>query len=246
MKPKRIILVRHGQSEADVDHTIFSRKPDSDHELTNEGHRQAHEAGRNIASLLKEDKFGVFVSPYKRTIQTKNDILLELASKPAFVFQDPRLREQDYGAFPTKEDSKSNRETRFKYGRFFYRFPGGESCADVYDRLSSFFETLHRYFQRDDCPENIIIIFHSTAIKCFLFRWYHWNVRFFEIMPSYPPNGHIIVMEKPEGSSQYAVSEPFKLYYRFYPNVFADCCIACSEASACPWVRPPVIPASFA
>ena len=223
MKPKRIILVRHGESEAEVDHTLFSSKPDSNHLLTEAGHLQAHEAGRKIASLLKEDMFGVFVSPYMRTLQTKNDILLELPTKPAFVFQDPRLREQDYGAFPTEEDSKRDRWTRSRYGRFFYRFPGGESCADVYDRLSTFFETLHRCFQRDDCPENIIIISHATAIKCFLFRWYHWDVQLFEIMASYPPNCHIVVMEKPEGASRYAVGEPFETYYDF---VAFSCCNA--------------------
>lgn len=233
MRPKRIILVRHGKSEAEVDNDLFSSKPDSDHLLTDAGHRQAHEAGRKIASFLKEDTFGVFVSPYIRALQTKNDILSELASEPAFVFQDPRLREQDYGAFPAKEDSKRNRETRSRYGRFFYRFPGGESCADVYDRLSSFFETLHRCFQRDDCPENVIIVSHATAIKCFLFRWYHWDVRFFELMPSYPPNCHIVVMEKPEGGSRYAVSEPFGVYYRFFSNRSAIACSLCK--ASCPW-----------
>ena len=68
MKPKRIILVRHGESEAEVDHTLFSSKPDSNHLLTEAGHLQAHEAGRKVASLLKEDMFGVFVSPYMRTL----------------------------------------------------------------------------------------------------------------------------------------------------------------------------------
>jgi hypothetical protein len=29
-----------------------------------------------------------------------------------------------------------NYEQRLKYGRFFYRFPDGESAADVYDRMT--------------------------------------------------------------------------------------------------------------
>lgn len=29
------------------------------------------------------------------------------------------------------------KETRERFGRFFYRFPEGESAADVYDRVSS-------------------------------------------------------------------------------------------------------------
>ena len=31
------------------------------------------------------------------------------------------------------------KQTREKFGRFFYRFPEGESAADVYDRVSSEF-----------------------------------------------------------------------------------------------------------
>jgi len=31
-----------------------------------------------------------------------------------------------------------NYEQRLKYGRFFYRFPDGESAADVYDRMTMF------------------------------------------------------------------------------------------------------------
>lgn len=31
------------------------------------------------------------------------------------------------------------KETREKFGRFYYRFPEGESAADVFDRVSSMF-----------------------------------------------------------------------------------------------------------
>ncbi|KAJ4867395.1 Phosphoglycerate mutase-like protein AT74H [Raphanus sativus] len=36
------------------------------------------------------------------------------------------------------------KETRERFGRFFYRFPEGESASDVYDRVSSFLESLWR------------------------------------------------------------------------------------------------------
>ena len=214
MNPKRIILVRHGESESNVDSKLFGWKPDHAHDLTDKGHEDAHLAGRNIAGILNGETFGVFVSPYVRTLQTKDDILSELKpAVPAFVLQDPRLREQDYGAFPTEDESRLYREIRKKYGRFFYRFPGGESCADVYDRLSDFMGTLHRRFQREDCPENIIIVFHGTAMKCFLFRWYHWDVQKFEEMRSYPHACHIVLMTKQDGTSEYTVCEPFVQYF---------------------------------
>ena len=36
------------------------------------------------------------------------------------------------------------RSERVRFSRFFYRFPNGESGADVYDRVSTWLESLYR------------------------------------------------------------------------------------------------------
>lgn len=38
---------------------------------------------------------------------------------------------------------------RMLYGRFFYRFPNGESAADVYDRITGSFITVQLFFVND-------------------------------------------------------------------------------------------------
>lgn len=47
------------------------------------------------------------------------------------------------GNFQDRERMRVEKAVRLLYGRFFYRFPNGESAADVYDRItggcSSFF-----------------------------------------------------------------------------------------------------------
>lgn len=40
------------------------------------------------------------------------------------------------------------KETRERFGRFFYRFPEGESAADVYDRVSSEFSVFLLFILR--------------------------------------------------------------------------------------------------
>lgn len=40
---------------------------------------------------------------------------------------------------------KEYKEARSKFGRFYYRFPDGESGLDVYCRVSSFIGTLFRF-----------------------------------------------------------------------------------------------------
>lgn len=49
MKPKRILLVRHGESAANVDPLVYSNTPDHLIHLTEAGCAQAREAGAKIA-----------------------------------------------------------------------------------------------------------------------------------------------------------------------------------------------------
>ena len=48
--------------------------------------------------------------------------------------EEVQLREQDFGNFQDAALKAAEKSERLKYGRFFYRFPNGESGADVYDR----------------------------------------------------------------------------------------------------------------
>lgn len=206
MQPKRIILVRHGRSEANEDATMYSRVPDYKIALVEKGCGEAQTAGQKIAEVIRKEAFGVYVSPYLRTMQTKECILSKIGHKPVFDYQDPCLREQDTGNLPGVLEAASNREARGQYGAFFYRFPNGESGADVYDRMSSFMNSLYRLFEKPDCPENLLIVTHSVAMRCFLSRWYHWTVEYFDSLPAFP-NCHIVVMTRQE-DGKYQLSEP--------------------------------------
>lgn len=207
MTPKRIILVRHGRSAANDDPALYSRVPDYRIELTGAGKEQAREAGERIAGLIGKASYGVYVSPYRRTVQTKDCIVESIGRKPLFDYQDPCLREQDTGNLPSVLEAEANREARGRYGAFFYRFPNGESCADVYDRMSGFMNSLHRLFDKDDCPENLLIVSHSVAIRCFLARWYHWTVDYFDSRPALS-NCHVALMERGKDGA-FTLSEPF-------------------------------------
>lgn len=52
--------------------------------------------------------------------------------------EDVQLREQDFGNFQMAEEKLRLMAERKEFGRFFYRFPNGESGADVYDRITIF------------------------------------------------------------------------------------------------------------
>ncbi|KAE8712885.1 Phosphoglycerate mutase-like protein AT74H [Hibiscus syriacus] len=101
---------------------------------------------------------------------------------------------------------------RLRYGRFFYRFPNGESAADVYDRITGFRETLKAdidigRFQPpgERSPNmNLIIVSHGLALRVFLMRWYKWTVEQFERLNNMG-NGNTIVMQKVTGEVIYSL-----------------------------------------
>ena len=222
MNAKRIILLRHGESEANVDPSVYSQVPDWQIALTEFGIVQAKEAGTRIGEIIGNESFGVFASPYRRTLQTKDSMLAGVNRVPVFDYQDPCLREQEYGNMPPADANSANREFRKKFGYFFYRFPDGESCADVYDRMALFIDSLYRRFERPNCPENIVIVSHGTAIICFLARWYHWNVGIFDTLRRLP-NCHVSVMSSEKngfhGKNKYVLSEPFEREIHFPKEV---------------------------
>ena len=74
MKPKRIILVRHGESEGNADREMYETTPDYKLNLTSLRRNQAVEAGNTIKSIIGNESVYAYVSPYYRTRQTYAEI----------------------------------------------------------------------------------------------------------------------------------------------------------------------------
>lgn len=183
MKPKNIFLIRHGQSEGNVDKRVYQKKPDYAIDLTPEGHAQAVECGKRLLTLT-DRKLAVYYSPMFRTVQTLNGIASAFPTKffkADKLREEPRLREQEWsGRLPADGYDAAAEDERDQYGVFYYRFHGGESCADVYDRVSDFMDTLHRDFAKDSFNEDVVIVSHGMTIRVFLQRWFHRTVSDFE------------------------------------------------------------------
>src|SRR4051812_21721780 len=209
MRPKQIILIRHGESAANVDRTLHGHTPDHRIALTLHGHQQAFEAGVSLWDELyvPPPEFPscplnltvqFYTSSYLRTRQTYEGILKGMSTRGQAIarnYEDPRLREQEFGNYRSAEDYDAIRDERDNFGTFFYRVPGGESGADVYDRVTGAMDTMHRDFQKDDFPDNMIVVSHGLTIRLFLMRWFHWTVEEFEKLRN-PLNCQYYVLHK--------------------------------------------------
>lgn len=200
MQPALTIkLVRHGQSQANVGLVTSAEVGDHTIALTEAGHRQAQTIGASLGHDWVADAL-VYCSPYRRTRQTLRDIVTGAGLEPEQVriFEDPRLREVEHGY----AEYEAQQALRQKHGWFYYRFEGGESPADCYDRTSSFLASMMRQVERKSA-ERVLIVTHGLTIRCFAMRFLHLTVEEFEDLDN-PQNCDVVTiaakdeLEKPE------------------------------------------------
>jgi len=209
-KPKNIVLVRHGQSEGNVNKQIYKEKPDYALGLTDVGRAQAIQVGKDLRLMLGSKVPQFYISPFWRTRETFLGI--RKAWNPdketgydifTNFYEDPRLREQEWhGSLPIDGYDNNAETERDAYGHFYYRFDGGESCADVFDRVSDFLNTLHRDFEKNNFPENCVIVTHGMTLRVFLMRWFHLSVEEFEQYAN-PKNCECVILKLDECLGKY-------------------------------------------
>ena len=196
-RPKRIILVRHGNSEANNNYDILKNVPDNKVHLSEKGIKQAKEAGKRLKQLLGNESIQFYVSPYTRTKETYKNILESLKSNHTSCIYVPDLREQEYG------NLQSEMERQFKeqkeVGIYFYRFKNGESGADVHARMNIFLQYLFRRILAIDYLswDNIIIVSHALTIKFFIMAFLNLPVNEFDNIKQLD-NAQYLVINKNE------------------------------------------------
>ncbi|MET0101462.1 MAG: histidine phosphatase family protein [Sedimenticola sp.] len=210
MRPKRIILVRHGESIGNIDKNLYAHTPDHAVSLTDKGREQARLAGQNIRHLIRDESVYAYSSPWVRAAQTFEGIREEISQNIVRSIEDPRIREQDWGHYKEKAFLVKENEARKEYGKFYFRLQDGESGADVYDRVSTFLETLHRDFNKPDYPDNALIVTHGVTLLVFLMRWFHWTVQQFDSYRN-PKNCQVVVLERQNGG-RYNIVSPLERY----------------------------------
>lgn len=192
----RIFLVRHGESEANLDKSLNARLPDHRIPLSPRGHAQAAEAGRILRDLLHDAppcSVRVWQSPYQRTRETAGHVVRELGEKVRDQHEHIMLRELEFGLF----DGVADEELPARYpdefahyqkhkafeGEFFARMPGGESRCDVAQRVHQVFGTFHRDAERHGIHD-LVVVSHGVTIRAFVMMWCHKPYEWIEREPN--------------------------------------------------------------
>jgi len=187
-----IRLVRHGESAANVGLYDPQTEPDFLVPLTERGHGQARAVGTALGRETLASGL-LYSSPYLRARQTLRSILdgagFSDDERPGLrIYEDPRLREVDHGY----ESVEAQEALRARHGWFYYRFKGGESPADCFDRTSSFLESMMRQVERKNA-RHVLIVTHGLTIRCFVMRFLHLSVEEFDALAN-PTNCGVITI----------------------------------------------------
>lgn len=208
-----IKLVRHGESLQNIGRFNPDESGDFEIPLTETGCKQA----KNVCGIIDPSFIKtslVYCSPYRRARETLDEIInnAKISRDDIRIYEDPRLREMDFGY----KNVEAQHVHRKRHGWFYYRFEGGESPADCYDRVSVFLENMSRQVARKD-RNTVLIISHGLAIRCFIMRYLHLTVEQFDSMKN-PNNcdvvtiGKIGTIQNPQFTSRKWAVSGLKLY----------------------------------
>lgn len=181
--PKRLTVVRHGQSVLNAMNISTMVQPetiqpelenisDENAPLTPLGLQQALQCGEYITKYGPFDM--VCHSGYTRTLQTMDQLLVGIhksQKKVPEIIENISLREREIGH--TFGVTVSEVKKRFPYlssyyertSPYLFRPPGGESIADVYERVKSALRDIFAEYS----SKNILLVSHGRVISTIRF-----------------------------------------------------------------------------
>lgn len=186
MPVTNLILVRHGQSEGNVAAESAQRERleqiavparDPDVPLSALGREQAEAVGRWLSSLPEGERPEVlWTSPYRRARETA-DLALGGSELEIDRRVDERLRDRDMGITDmlTAEGIRARypeeAQRREWIGKFYYRPPGGESWADVAQRVRGVLTDIAHNERHD----TVLVTAHDVVILLFVHVAEGWD-----------------------------------------------------------------------
>jgi 2,3-bisphosphoglycerate-dependent phosphoglycerate mutase len=214
--PLIVLLLRHGESTANVDPAVYESTPDHAIPLSERGVKMTDAAGNKIAQYLTERlgfsacpnlthhkrvKCKLLVSPFRRTRETASLLLkTDLAAWITDVEESSLLVEQDWGMFEGtglvkgkilyEKEYEHLQTQKLHKGKFWARMPLGESAFDVCQRVVSLFGSIQQ--TRTNAGEEgaeaqvIIVVSHGITSRAFIMMWCRYSPEWFDASSNFP------------------------------------------------------------
>lgn len=205
----KIYIIRHGESQATRDPTLFARMDPRLVPLTQWGYEQAIETGKALKKLYEDDpklkarKLRVYYSPHLRIVQSKDGFLKGSdGTRISHLEETSLLREREHGIFhglSTEKQRDLAPEIFYKLHngsaleRYITPMPEGESVRDVQHRMKDFLEKMKREIAPN---EDVVIITHGGNCRALADNLTQYETTWLcDFIP--PGTGDIIEVNKP-------------------------------------------------
>lgn len=185
-----VVLIRHARSVANDDPSVYRTMSDHAIPLVRPDDDPAALAAGDALAALEFDPSLVcaWYSPYLRTRQTQRLVLtrafgaseLMVSRRESFL-----LREQEFGDWDSLTDAEIAVRDPERYarlqrmtdslGRFYFRYPHGESRADVVTRITLLLGKVQRSRFRHH-----VVFLHGVTQRAFRMAWLNHPAEWFE------------------------------------------------------------------
>lgn len=179
----RIVLVRHGESEGNIDGAQYAEKGDAGIALTATGRQQLKDTGAFLRYFYRTNPWQgqelpqrVWVSPYTRTEQSAYEALQAFNGAALDIRRERRLVEQSYGLLPYALRKNNPRhdaliralveisEEVYKNDPFLAGPPFGEAPVTHHARVGHFLDRVEDE-KRNQGVSDILIFSHGATNK---------------------------------------------------------------------------------
>lgn len=182
MKTRKILIMRHAQSEEDIDPTIYNHTHDLDVGLSDQGKTESEQIASPLAKEISTGNVHFFLSPGTRLLETYQLLSARLPKRIKCTESvEPLILKQYWG--PLTSSNRRNIEIeRYKAGVLRYRFPAGESGAQLLTRFRFFCTLRKEEIKQDQLPGTIVFLTHGFEMRLLLMLWFDWTEVQFEKM----------------------------------------------------------------
>jgi broad specificity phosphatase PhoE len=199
------VLIRHARSTANVDPGVYATTPDHLIPLACPVDDLDALAAGDLLRTLALDAAATcsWTSSFLRCLQTESLVMARafgaardrIERREAYL-----LREREYGDWDglTEAQLRARDPERLArrealataHERFFFRYPNGESHADVVQRMAVFIAGLHR-----SRYAHHVLFVHGITQRAFRMAWFDRTIDWMEKEPN-PPNASLLAITR--------------------------------------------------
>ncbi|MBP9760566.1 MAG: histidine phosphatase family protein [Candidatus Pacebacteria bacterium] len=202
---KQIFLVRHAQSEEDVDPNIRNRAHDHRISVTAVGKKQVVE----VAELLRPkialyNQVRVIVSSSNRAQQTMHLFSSHFPDKQFEIVHEECVRNLNWGNVD-ETTIKEVEQERYRVGVLYFQFPEGDDTRVLVRNIEKFVDRLLVEGRRSSYSECVMIFTHGFALRVIAKALLSISDEDFRYL-SNPPNCYVATLNLTNGGI--ALEEP--------------------------------------